>query len=91
MHRKVFKIQNSLYKILSYKIKHSYDIDEFLSSYKYLLQSTVDIIWSNINWVERKQRKYYFINKMKRHYYTKRLIPIIPSTRVFKRKLRNVQ
>ena len=75
-------MQRSSYKVLSYKIKHSYDVNEFLSSYKYLLQYAIDIIWKNINWVERRQRKYYFIKK---YYYTKRLIPIIPSSREFKR------
>jgi len=44
---------------LSYKIKHNYDVEDFLDSYRYLLQKAIDIIWDNIEWVEKKQRKYY--------------------------------
>jgi len=66
-------VQRSLYKILSYKIKHNYDVAEFLSSYRYLLQRAIDVIWNNIEW----RRK------------GKRLIPVIPKSREFKRVLRN--
>jgi len=66
-------------KILSYKIKHNYDVSKFLYSYKHLLQEAIDIIWDNINWVENGQKKYY----------VKRITPIIPKSKDFKRKLRN--
>jgi len=86
-------VQRSSYRILSYKIKHNYDIKEFLYSYKHLLQKAIDIIWDNIEWIGRKQRNYYVIKhgkrKIKKYYYVKRLIPIIPKTREFRRKLRN--
>ncbi|MCE4608644.1 MAG: hypothetical protein F7B61_06805 [Caldisphaeraceae archaeon] len=68
-------------KTLSYKIKHDYDTSGFLCSYKHLLQEAIDIIWDNISWVEKEQRK---------HYYVRKPIPIIPMPRDFKRNLRNV-
>ena len=86
-------MQRNSYVILSYKIKHDHDIGEFLNSYKYLLQKAIDIIWDNIEWIEKKQRNYYLIKrggkKIKKHYYVKRLNPIIPKSREFKRNLRN--
>ena len=87
-------MQRSSYVTLSYKLKHSYDVSEFLNSYKYLLQKAIDNIWENIKWVERKQRNFYLIKcgkrKVKRYYYVKRLIPVIPKSREFKRNLRNL-
>jgi len=78
--------------ILSNKIKHDYDIGEFLNSYKHLLQKAIDIIWDNIEWIEKKQRNYYVIKcgkrRIKKYYYVKRVIPIIPKSREFKRSLR---
>ena len=79
--------------ILSYKIKHNCDVGDFLSSYRYLLQKTIDIIWDNIEWIEKEQRNYYLVRQRKKRirkcYYVKRLIPIIPKSREFKRNLRN--
>jgi len=66
-------MRRSSYVILSYKIKHSYNVKGFLSSYRYLLQKAIDIIWDNI---ERREKG-------------KRLIPIIPKSKEFKRALRN--
>ena len=54
-------------------MKHNYDVKEFLNSYRYLLQRAIDTIWDNIEW--RKKGK--------------RLIPIIPKSREFRRNLRN--
>ncbi len=86
-------MQRSSYAILSYKIKHDYDIGEFLSSYKYLLQKAVDMIWDNIEWIEKKRRNHYVIKqgrrKIRKYCYVERLIPIIPKSREFKRDLRN--
>jgi len=86
-------VQRNSYVILSYKIKHNYDVGEFLSSYRHLLQRAVDIVWDNIEWVEKKQRNYYLVRwrrkRARRCYYVKRLIPIIPKSREFKRNLRN--
>ena len=67
------KVQRNSYRIVSYKIKHNYDVAEFLSSYRYLLQRAIDAIWGSIEW--RKKGK--------------KLIPVIPKTREFKRNLRN--
>ena len=86
-------MQRNSYVILSYKVKHDYDIRGFLNSYKYLLQKAIDIIWDNIEWIERRQRNYYLIKrgreKIRKYYFVKRLIPIIPKSREFKRNLRN--
>jgi len=86
-------VQINSYVILSYKIKHNYNIKDFLNSYRYLLQTAINIIWDNINWIERKQRNYYLIRNGKRfkrkYYHVKRLIPIIPKSREFKRNLRD--
>jgi len=54
-------------------VKHSYDVRDFLNSYRFILQKAVDIIWENIEW----RRK------------GKRLIPIIPKSKEFKRSLRS--
>ncbi|OYT26516.1 MAG: hypothetical protein B6U95_07385 [Thermofilum sp. ex4484_82] len=79
--------------ILSYKVRHDYDVGGFLNSYQHLLQKAIDIIWDNIDWIEKKQRNYYVIKrgkrKIKKYYYAERLIPIIPKSREFKRNLRN--
>ncbi len=87
-------MQRNSYVILSYKIKHNYGIKGFLYSYRYLLQKAIDNIWDNIDWVEKEQRRYYLIEqenrKIRRYYYVKRLIPVIPKSREFKRNLRNI-
>jgi len=87
------RIQKSSFKIVSYKISHSYNIKDFLLSYHSLLQKAIDIIWDNITWVEKWEKKYYEVGNEKkktvRYYYVKRLIPLIPKTREFKRWLRN--
>lgn len=86
-------MQKSYYKILSYKLKHTYDIEFFLDSYRLLLQKAIDIIWENMEWIERRQRNYYIVRqgrrRIKKYYYVKRIIPIIPKSREFKRNLRN--
>lgn len=66
-------MQRSSLVILSYKVKHSYDVRDLLSSYRHLLQRAIDEIWVNIEW-KRKG---------------KRLIPTIPKSKEFKRDLRN--
>jgi len=66
-------VQRNSYRIVSYKIRHDYDISEFLSSYRYLLQRAIDIIWDSIEWKKRRNR----------------LIPIIPKSKEFKKTLRN--
>jgi len=66
-------VQRNSYRIVSYKIKHNYDVKEFLSSYRYLLQRAIDIIWNSIKWKKKKNR----------------IIPIIPKSKEFKRTLRD--
>jgi len=66
-------VQNSSYKIVSYKIKHNHDVKEFLLSYNSLLQKTIDIIWSNITWNKKNRR----------------LLPLIPVGGEFKKRLRD--
>ncbi len=66
-------MQRSSSRILSYKIKHDYDVSEFLSSYRCLLRRAIDVIWESIEWHKRGRR----------------IIPIIPKSREFKRTLRN--
>jgi len=56
-------VQRSSYRIVSYKIKHNYDVGKFLSSYRYLLQRAIDTIWDGIEWKRKGNR----------------LIPIIPK------------
>jgi len=86
-------VRSNSYRIVSYKIKHNYDVSDFLLSYRSLLQKAIDIIWSNIKWVEKGEKKYYVVEhgrrKIKRYYHVKRLIPVIPKTKEFKRQLRN--
>jgi len=86
-------VQRNSYVILSYKIKHDYDIGEFLNSYKHLLQKAIDTIWDNIEWIEKKQKNYYLVKqgrrKVKKYYYVKRLFPIIPKSKESKRALRD--
>jgi len=87
-------VQKSSYQILSYRIEHSYGIKDFLSDYRDLLQKAIDVIWDNIDWIEREQRNYYLIKqerrKIRKYYYVKRLIPLIPKSKEFKRDMRNI-
>ena len=46
-------MQRSSSRILSYKIKHDYDVSEFLSSYRCLLRRAIDVIWESIEWHKR--------------------------------------
>ena len=66
-------MQRSSCRIVSYKVKHGYDISEFLCGYRYLLQRAIDIIWDSIEWKKKRNR----------------LIPIIPKSKEFKRTLRD--
>ena len=59
-------MRESCYVILSYKIRHDYDVKRFLESYRLLLQRAVDIIWENVEWVEKRQRNYYVVRRGRR-------------------------
>jgi len=86
-------MQKDSYKIVSYKVKHNYNITDFLLSYRSLLQKAVDIIWGNVTWVEKWEEKCYEVEsgrkRKKRYYQIKRLVPLLPKTREFKKKLRD--
>jgi len=85
-------VQKDSYKILSYKIKHNYNIEDFLLSYCSLLQKAIDIIWENIRWVEKWEEKCYEVEsgrkRNKKCYKIKRLVPLLPKTREFKNQVR---
>jgi len=73
-------VSSSFYQFRAYNIKHSYNVSEFLESYRLMLQRAIDEVWANIRWVER-------FNKKGR----KRLIPFIPKSNEFKHHyLRNI-
>jgi len=55
----IFHFAGKLYgMILSYRIRHGYDISGFLLSYLTLLQRSIDIVWDNIKWVELGRENY---------------------------------
>jgi len=85
-------VQKDSYKIVSYKVKHNYNIIDFLLSYRSLLQKAVDIIWENITWVEKWEERCYEVEsgrkRKKKCYQIKRLVPLLPKTREFKNSLR---
>jgi len=66
-------VSRSSYQVRAYSVKHSYDISEFLGSYRLILQRAIDEIWANIRWIEKFNRKG-----------RRRLIPIIPKGNGFK-------
>ncbi len=80
-------------QVLSYSVRHGYDVKDLLSSYAGLLQRAIDIIWDNIKWVERRQKNFYMVEDSGRRvfkpYYTKRQIPVIPKSSAFKKNLRD--
>jgi len=71
--------------VLTYKIKHDWDIEELLKAYKRILQRAIDKIWENIEWKEKKVRH----KQGEWEYETKRLLSRIPSSNEFKRDIRN--
>ena len=46
-------------EVRSYKLEHSYDLADFISSYRRILQKAIDEIWDNIRWEERENRGRY--------------------------------
>jgi len=59
-------MQKDSYKIVSYKIKHYYNIDDFLLSYRSLLQKAINIIWKNIMWIEKQEKRYYIVENRRK-------------------------
>jgi putative transposase len=68
-------VSESPYQVRAYKIKHCYNVSDFLEAYRLLLQRAMDEIWKNIQWTERRNKR-----KRKR---------IIPKSNEFKLSLRN--
>ncbi|MEM1769808.1 MAG: transposase [Nitrososphaerota archaeon] len=42
--------------VRSYKLKHNYDVREFLEKYREVLQKAIDEIWKNVEWKEDVKR-----------------------------------
>ncbi|GAB6103147.1 hypothetical protein JCM16138_23700 [Thermococcus atlanticus] len=76
--------------VLTYKTNHDWDVQELLTAYQKLLQQTIDEIWENTTWKEKKVKHRYSLGKGRYKYYeTIRLIPYFPKSSEFKRALRN--
>jgi len=76
--------------VLTYKVRHDWNVEELLKEYQKLLQRAIDEIWDNITWKEKKAKHRYPLGNGKYNYYeTTRLIPYFPKSNEFKRELRN--
>ena len=87
------KIRDDSYKIVSYKIRHDYNITDFLLSYRSLLQRAIDMILGNVTWIDKWEERCYEVEsgrkrKKKKCYQIKRLVPLLPNTREFRNQLR---
>ena len=76
--------------ILTYKVKHNYDLKNLPNNFLKTLNEAIDIIWNNINWKEKTIKHRYKVGKKYKYYKTTRLIPEIPKDNDFKRELRNI-
>jgi len=77
-----------LQQIRAYNVRHNYELKEFLEDYRRLLQRTIDEIWNNIVWIEKKN---FYRVKGNKNYYVTRIIPIVPKSNEFKNHyLRNL-
>ena len=56
--------------VLTYKVKHNYDLKKLPDDFIKTSQRAVDIIWKNINWKEKTVKHRYKIGKRKYKYYT---------------------
>jgi len=63
--------------VKAYSVEHNYDLDRFISDYIWLLNAIMREIWNNIRWKEKKVKG------------KKRILPVIPNSKEFKRNLRN--
>ncbi|SEV84239.1 transposase [Thermococcus thioreducens] len=76
--------------VLTYRVKHNWDVENLLMAYRRLLQQAIDEIWDNTVWKEKRVKHWYSVGKGKYKYYeTTRLIPYFPKSSEFKRELRN--
>jgi len=57
--------------VLTYKMKHDWDVKGLLTAYKRVLQRAIDIIWENTEWKERRVKH--------NGYKTTRLIPFFQA------------
>ncbi|EHP83724.1 IS200/IS605 family accessory protein TnpB-related protein [Methanotorris formicicus] len=75
--------------VLTYKVKHNYDLKDLPTEFIKIAQKAVDIIWKNIDWKETEVKHRYKVGNKYKYYKTIRLIPKIPKDKDFKRELRN--
>jgi len=76
--------------VLTYKVRHGYNLDDLPNEFIKIAQKAVDIIWENIHWKEKKVKHRYKVGRKYKYYTTIRLIPEIPKDKTFKRQLRNI-
>ncbi len=81
-------MQDNFSPTLSYKIKHSYDINSFLLSHHSMLQKAIHAIRSNTEWVKKREKRHYAVDERRMGYYHRRLTPVIPKSKEFRRQLR---
>ena len=62
--------------VKAYSAEHEYNLDEFISDYTLLLKAIIREIWRNIRWKEKKVKR------------RKRIFPMIPTSKEFKRSIR---
>ncbi len=76
--------------VLTYRMKHNWEVENFLTEHQKLLQRAVNEVWESATWKEKKVKHRYFIGNGEYNYYeTTRLIPYFPKSNGFKRELRN--
>ena len=76
--------------VLTYRIRHEWNIEKLLMEYQRVLQCAIDEIWKNTTWKKKKVKHRYYIDSERYKYYkTARLIPQFPKANEFKRSLRN--
>ena len=63
--------------VKAYSVEHEYDLDVFISDYTWLLKAIIEEIWRNIRWKEEKVKGRI------------RIFPMIPTSKEFKRNIRN--
>jgi len=63
--------------VKAYSVEHEYNLDGLISDYTLLLKAIIEEIWGNIRWKEKK------VNRRMR------IFPMIPTSKEFKRNIRN--
>lgn len=76
--------------VLTYKMNHSWNVQDLLIEYQKLLRRAINEIWENTTWKEKRVKHRYSIGNGKHRYYeTTRLIPYFSKSNEFKRELRS--